>query len=207
MGLLTLFIDIGLLVVAAIALGIAAGFVASAASRVTEIDKWKKDHDLKKAHTYLSWSAVFGWVGLAGLVTLIVLYAIFGSESIQFTLGLVSKGLLLLAIGLLIMTGSFAAVGASFIDKSPNSSEGKKNGAYKQAIIATVLALVGGTLIIGLFLYMMFHKPKTKEDVKKDKTKDEVKELQKNLIEEKEAQIKERTALVRKKTAKVEKGE
>jgi len=205
MGLLTLFIDIGLLVAGAIALGIAAGFVASAAAQVTKVSKWKKDHDMKKAHTYLSWSATFGWVGLAVIITLIVLYVIFGSESIEFTAGLVSKGMLLLTIGILILTGSFAAVGASYIDKSPNSDEAKKNGGYRQAIIAAVLSLVAGALIIGLFLYLMFHKPKSKKNAKKDEKKknveDKVDELKNKLIEEKEAAIEEKEAAIEQRTA------
>jgi flagellar basal body-associated protein FliL len=134
-----------------------------------------------------------------------VLYVIFGSESIEFTAGLVSKGLLLIAIGLLIITGSFAAVGASFIDRSPNGEAAKDNGAYGQAITAAVLAIVGGVLIAGLFLYLMFHKPKTKKDTEKDKKKDDtdddINELRQKLVEEKEAEIDERTAKARDVTA------
>lgn len=201
MGLLTLLIEVGLLVAGAVALGIAAGFVASAAARVTQVSKWKKDSDLKHAHTYLSWAATFGWVGLAVIIVLIVLYLIFGSESIEFTAGLVSKGMLLLTIGILIMTGSFAAVGASYIDKSPSGQDAKDNGAYGQAITAAVLALVSGVLIIGLFLYLMFHKPKSKKDTKDESTKEEVEQLQDRLIKEKKASIDLRTAALKKQTA------
>jgi len=198
----SLILDISLLVVGAIALGVAAGYVASAAARVTQVDDWKKDDDLSSAHTYLSWSATFGWIGLAGLITLIVLYVIFGSESIEFTIGLVSKGLLFLAIGILILTGSFAAVGASYIDRSPKSDDAKKNGAYRQAIIAAVLAIVGGAAIIGLFLYLMFHKPKSKEDKEKEQEKKDIDDLKSRLLKEREAEIEEKTAIAKSKAKK-----
>ena len=197
-----LILDVSLLIIAAVALGIAAGFVASAAARVTQVDDWKKDNDLKKAHTYLSWSATFGWVGLAGLITLIVLYVIFGSESIEFTIGLVSKGLLLITIGILITTGSFAAAGASFIERSPKSEAAKKNGAYRQAIIAAVLAIVAGAAIIGLFLYLMFHKPKTKEDKKKEEEQKDIDDIKSRLLKEREAEIEEKTAIAQSKAEK-----
>jgi magnesium-transporting ATPase (P-type) len=193
MGLITLILMIGLLIVAAIALGIAAGYVASAATRVTKVSKWRKDSDLKEAHTLLSWGAVSGWVGLAIIVTLIVLYMIFGLETAQFTGGLVSKALLFLTIVILLITGSLAAAGASYIARSPNSAPAKSNGAYGHAIIAAVSALIAGVLVGSLFLYLMFHKPKSKEEKEHEAKSKEIKELKDSLVKEKEAEIEERT--------------
>ena len=214
--IVTFIVEIVLLIAAAIGLAIAAGFVADAARRVTTVSKWKDDEHLKKAHTYLSWSATFGWVGLAVLIVLIGLYLFFGLESVEETGGLVTKAFLFLSVALLLATGIFAAIGAAYIGKSPKESEAKEAKAYQKAITAAVLAIVGGVLVGGLFFYLMFHKPKkkgqkAKDDKKKEREeekeekKDKIKELQSKLIEEREAEIEEKTSRARAATKSLKK--
>lgn len=203
MNILHVLIELGLLIVAAIALGVAAGFVSSAATKITKTKDWRKDHDLKKAHTYLSWSAAVGWIGLALIVLLVVLYMVFGLETAEEFGGWVVKFFLFLTLVVLLTTGSLAAIGASYINKSPNRDAARATGSYRDAIIATVLAIIAGVLIGGLFLYVMFHKPKSKAEKEKEQKDKEVKKLKDSLIEEKEAEIEERTLQAKSKSKKL----
>ncbi len=198
-----ILIDVGLFLFAGGTLVVTSVFAVKAAVEVTDVDDWDKDDNLKKAHSWLTWASVAGWISVALIITLVVLYLVFGLETAEFTAGLVAKGLLLLTLAVMVVTGSFAAVGASFIDKSSKSSEAKSEGAYRDAIIAAVSALLGAAIIGGTFLWKMFHKPKKKGEEKKDETKRQIEELQKKLVEEKEAQIEAKKAEFKAKTRKL----
>lgn len=192
MGLL---VDGLLFITAAGVLIASAVYSASAATNITKIDSWKKDEDLKSAHSWLSWSTALGWISVVLIIVLIVLYVMFGSETAEATGGLAAKGFLFLTLGAMLITGIFSALGAAKIGKSQGILFAKDNGAYSDAIWATVLAIVGAVFIGGLFFWKITHKNakpgQTKEQKEFEKKKEE---LKKELIEEKEAQLKEKKA-------------
>ena len=78
---MTVVLEIILFIVAAVLLGVTGGFVAKSAEATTDITGYSSDSQLQKAHEYLSYSAVTSWVGIAVIILLIILYAVFGSET------------------------------------------------------------------------------------------------------------------------------
>lgn len=144
------FVDIGLLLITAILLGITGGFVAKAAASITDIPNYSTIDGLRKAHDWLSGSAVAAWIGLAIVITLIVLYLIFGSESVEVTGGIVTTLLLFLTLFILLVVAILALIGTIEFHGTPNAAG---NPAERDAIIGTILAFMGFILVILLLIY------------------------------------------------------
>ena len=147
-------INIVLLLGAIGLLAVSGGYSTDAARRVTDITGWDSYPDLRSAHTLLSWSAVAAWLGLALVIILLVLYFIYGFETIEITGNLVTYLFLFGVLGLVILVGVLSAVAADKINKA-NVSDNK--GAYKQAIIAAVLSLgtLGIIILLAIIKYMI----------------------------------------------------
>lgn len=147
------------LVGAVILLSLSGGFATNAAVRITKIKNYKKNIKLKRAHDLLSWASVATWVGVAIIITLIVLYLIFGLETAEYTSGFVFKGLVFISIGLVLLVGILSAIAANDIR---TSGEKDNDGSFKHAVIAASLSI--GTIGLFLIIFMInaFAKNKNK---------------------------------------------
>ena len=153
-------INIFLIIGAIGLLATSGGYSTDAARRVTDITGWDSYPDLKSAHTLLSWSAVATWLGLALVIILLVLYFIYGFETIEITGNVVTYIFLFGLLGLVILIGVLSAVAANKISKA-NVADNK--GSYTQAVIAASLSLG----VIGIVIILIIIKEVVKRRLKR----------------------------------------
>ena len=156
-----IFITIIIFAVAFITLAVAGGYATSAASKVTKIPNWKSNKDLKSAHKYLSIAAVVTWITVALIITLGILYLIFGLETAATFGNLVVYGLLFLSLIAVIIVGILSAIASAKI----NQAKVKDNkGSRSHAIIAAILAIIAGIGLLVLVLVRLFSPSKKKDE-------------------------------------------
>ena len=148
-------INIFLFGISFIILAIAAGFATNAAVRLGG----DQDPDLKSSHYYFTIVAIVAWLSVALIIGGIIVYIIFGSETVEVTGNWVIYLLLFFTLALVLTVGILSAIAAYKI----GASSADNKGAYRQAIIATVLAIVGFVLVAIILGIRLFHKPKKKE--------------------------------------------
>jgi hypothetical protein len=158
-------VNIILMGVAFLTFAIAGGYLTNAAVRITGIAEYiaAKPGDqynyLKNAHYYSSLGAVICWISIALLLAGIVLYIIFGSESIEETGNYIIYGILFFCLAGDIAVGILAAMTAANIGYANPKDN---NLAYRQSIIAAVLGIVVFTLLITALIVKFTYKPKSK---------------------------------------------
>jgi hypothetical protein len=182
----SLLVDVVLLFGAGAALGVSAYYMAKSAAEITDVDKWEKDKNLREAHKWMTWAAVVGWVCVGLVILLLIIYIILVFSVGEYAVSWIVKGFLLLILASMAVAGSLSALGASQIRASPLFKEADQKGAYQDAIIGAVSALVGFVFIGGLFLWkLLYRRPDPNAETKK-----EVEQLEKQLVETKEAELK-----------------
>lgn len=181
-----IFVDVVLLFGGGAALGTAAFFMAKSAAEVTDVDKWEDDKELREAHKWMTWAAVTGWVSVGLVILLIIIYIIIIFTLGEYAVRWVITGFLVLILIAMAIAGSLSALGASRIRASTKFEEADKKGAYRDAIIGAVAALVGFVIVGGLFLWKLLYRPAGRGE----ETKKELEGLQKQIVETKEAQLK-----------------
>lgn len=181
-----IFVDVILLFGAGSALGVSAYYMARSAAEVTDVKDWEKDKELREAHKWMTWAAVVGWVSVGLVILLIILYIILIYTIGESDAGWIIKGFLLIILAAMAIAGSLSALGASKMRSSSKFNDVDRTGAYRNAIIASVSALVGFVLIGGLFLWKLFYRPTNfREETKKEEV-----ELEKQLVATKVAKLK-----------------
>ena len=160
-----LIINIGLFLLVFLILAISGGFATSSARRVTKLPGYKTNSSLDTAHKRLTTAAVITWIVIPLYIVIIVLYAIF-AEFDFFLVGIFSLLFLGSAMLFIFIIGILSAVGAYDIGASGVPST---NDARRDAIIASVLALISFAGVIGLFIYRHYKKHH-KSKIKKSKT-------------------------------------
>lgn len=138
-----------------IILAIAAGFATNAAVR---LGSGNADPELASAHKYLTIVAVISWISVALIIGGIIVYIIFGFETVEVTGKWIIYLLLFFTLGLVLAVGILSAIAAYKI----GASKADNKGAYRQAIIATVLAIIGFVLVAIILGIRLFYKPKKK---------------------------------------------
>ena len=146
--------------IAFLTFAISAGFLTDSVRRIGQIPNYSANNHLKNAHYVGTIDAIVSWIVVALLLLAIVLYIIYGSETAEYTGSIFLYFVLLISLGGALTTGIIGAYIAYNINQSGVSDN---NGSYKQAIVATVLALITFTLLVILFLIKVFYKPKKKE--------------------------------------------
>lgn len=142
-----MFMEIIFFIVLVILLAVSAGFGTNAAVKITGISNYKTNTDLLKAHTKLKWLSVIAWIGVAVIITAIILILVFDLEMVG---GFFIYGLIILCLILLLVVGIYAAWAASLIGKANVKDDNK---AKRQSIVSASLALGGMILIIiGMFI-------------------------------------------------------
>lgn len=180
-----------------IALGISSFFMAKSAVEITEVKDWEKDKDLREGHKWMAWAAVVGWVSVGLVILLVIIYIILIFVLDSSTAGWIVKGFLLIILTAMAIAGVLSALGATRIRNSPLFKEADKKGAFRDAIIASILVLVGFVVIGGLFLWALFYHPVTLSE----ETKKEIESLQKQEVETKEAGLKIKEAVFKSETS------
>lgn len=149
----------GLLIVSFITFAISAGFITDSSRRITGIAEYGSNADLNTAHRYSEIAAIVSWITVALMVVAAVLLFIFASEVLVGFSSVFIYGFLALSIIGTLIVGILAILTAVYIN---NSKVTNNNGAYKQAIIAAVLATVVFVLVVVAILVRTFYKPKPK---------------------------------------------
>ena len=144
-----------------VVLAISGGFSTNSAVRITGIPSWDDNPKLKSAHSKLSIAAIITWITVAVILILGILYIIFGSETIGIFGNIIIYLFLLLTLAATAAVGALSAIGASDIQQSKVTND---NGARKQAIIASVLAIVGFVGLVIILIIRLFNKPKETKD-------------------------------------------
>ncbi len=172
-------LELILLFLAGIILIISAVFASIAANQITKIPKSTSNKHLIDAHSWLTWGSVLSWLGIALIIAIIILYIFYNSKSgdknkaLEFSSDGVIRFSLFLVIGLLIVGGIFSAIAANEIDKSGSTGVQEQN-ARSSAVIAAVLALVGGGIAVFILL-ISFYKTWRYNGKKKEKKKEKEK--------------------------------
>ena len=187
---MTLFLDIFLLILSGGFLIASGVFSVRAAVKVTDISDWETDNDLESGHSWLTRASVIAWISVVLVVISIIIYLIFGLETAAFTSGLISKGLLFIILAIMIVTGSFSAVGASFIRKSTKYGDSTSKSAFDLALTSSILALGGVLIIGGVLIWKFIHNPKREEKKELGKEIVQMRELKEDEIHEKIEQLK-----------------
>lgn len=177
-----LVLEIIFLVVAVILLAVAGGFITHTAATLTGLAGYDANKDLQTAHKYSSWAAVVTWITIALIIVGGVLMIFFFPEEaeaeavsgLSFGKILVYLFIFLAVVGIFVV-GILSAIAASDISKS-GVQDNKLT--YRNSIIATVLAILGGVTLIIIAFVAIFRKPKVKEDT-------ETKVLEKEVAEQK----------------------
>lgn len=177
-----LVLEIIFLVVAVILLAVAGGFITHTAATLTGLAGYNANKDLQTAHKYSSWAAVVTWITIALIIVGGVLMIFFFPEEaeaeavsgLSFGKILVYLFIFLAVVGIFVV-GILSAIAASDISKS-GVQDNKLT--YRNSIIATVLAILGGVTLIIIAFVAIFRKPKVKEDT-------ETKDLEKEVAEQK----------------------
>jgi magnesium-transporting ATPase (P-type) len=156
-------IVIGIISVLIIGALIAASvFDTIAAAKIHKNDDYKSDKYLQKAHKFLTTAAIVGWVSLAIIITLIVLYIIFGLETIATTGSLVIYGTFFILIVLDSVLGYLSIRSLMSMKDTKNfTGKGDDHTAYKDATIAVVITVVIFSLLIIYIVYFMYSSYKT----------------------------------------------
>lgn len=144
---------------------ISAGFLTDASRRIGQSQYLSGNTSLQAAHKWSIIAAVVAWITIALMIIGTILAVIYGSE-ILFETGYYTYfiyGLLFLSLIGTIVVGVLGALTASDINKA-GLPEGGDNGAYKQAIIATVVAIIVFVLLLVVIGIKLFYKPKSKTD-------------------------------------------
>lgn len=175
-----LALEIIFLVVAVILLAIAGGFITHTAATLTGLEGYSNNKDLQNAHKYSSWAAVVTWITIALIIVGGVLMIFFFPEETEaeavsgFSFGKIFVYLFIfLAVVGIFVVGILSAITASDISKS-GVSDNKLT--YRNSIIATVLAILGGVILIIIAGIAFFRKPKVKEDTETKVLEKEVEE-------------------------------
>ena len=140
-----------------IAMTIVAGvYTIKAALAVAANHNYSGDANLKTAHKYLTIASTVCWISIALIITLIVLYMVFGLETVLYTGMWVSLLLLITAFALATTVGGLAAASAYYIKKSTKYGT-SLHAAYYDSLIATGFGLGSAVVvIIGLVIYGIY---------------------------------------------------
>lgn len=165
-----IFAAVSFLVLLAI-LGFIAILTVRAASKIASHHKYKKDDDLKSAHTALTWAAIISWLAIAGIVLVIILAIVgailtFGEELILLasTAGLFIYGFMAITGLLVFVCGIFTVKAAIDIKKSSNfSDKGDIGTAYHDCIYASVAAFVSLAIILIVVYFLYYYRKHAKK--------------------------------------------
>lgn len=153
-----------------IALVIVAGvYTVKSAESIRKNPKYANDNDLQTAHKYLTTASITCWVSVAIIVGLVILYFVFGIETMMYTGGWVSLFLMLVALGLAGAVGVLSTLAATHMHASPNfTNNGTDHAAYKDCIIAASLGVGAvGLIVIAFIGYLIYKNKGAKEEANK----------------------------------------
>lgn len=151
-----------LLIVSFLTFSISAGFLTDASRRITTIPEYESDNsDLNTAHKYSEIGAILAWITVSLMIIVAVLLFVFASEILVGFSSYFIYGFLALSLLGTIIVGILAVLTAVYINRAKVENN---EGAYKNSIIASVLAIVVFVLVITVLLIKVFYKPKKKEE-------------------------------------------
>lgn len=166
-----------LIIIIILVIVVAAGvFSIRAAIAVKNNLQYNTDPLLQRAHKYFTIASVVCWISIAVIVLLVILYLVYGAETIAYTGSAVLVSLILILIALSGAIGVLSAIGCTSLHSSPNySGTGDDLAAYHDGIISAVVGIASTSLfIIGFFVYLYYSSQRTKVIVKETGEKEKV---------------------------------
>lgn len=148
-----------LLIIIIILIIISAIYSVKAAAEIAKLSNYESDDHLDLAHKWLTYASIVGWVGVALLFIIIFLLAYTRSSRLAFPI--------FFALAIVISLGVLAAMGWSQINQSKNKDVGIIKTARSDATISALTALIGGVLLMGIFIYLVFFSTAKSEESKK----------------------------------------
>ena len=97
-------------------------------------------------------------MSIALIITLIVLYIVFGIETVMYTGEWVAMGLLVIILALCTTIGILSALALSYMRRSANfTNQGSDHSAYTDTIVAICFGLgSAAVLVLGLITYGVY---------------------------------------------------
>jgi len=131
----------------------AAVYALLARTSIQKNPLFNNDTKLQKSSEYLLIAGVVGWATIGIIIILIILYLVFGFETIMFTGSWVVFLLAFVSIFLALAVGILSALAASDMKSSPNfTDKGNDYTAYREAIISSIAGIAGVGLIVIAFI-------------------------------------------------------
>ena len=152
--------NIFLLGVSFLAFVVSSGYITDSSRRIGNLPEKKTNKDLQSAHKYSIWASILGWISVALFLAAAVIIFIYSAEIYEsgFADYLVT-GLLFFTLSGAALIGVLSAITASDINKSKVENN---DNSYRQAIIATIIAIFAFVGVLVAFFIKLFYKPKPK---------------------------------------------
>lgn len=150
------------LVVVGIIMIVSLVYASEGSTALSSVKGYSKNPNTNRAHQYLVWISVIGWLLIVGIIIALICLFIFGIEIVAGFGHWIVIGLLFLTAGLTLTIGIMSAIAAYNIRNSSlyttnNDNTGKKppiQTAYHDTVISASAALGSlGLMIIGIIIY------------------------------------------------------
>ena len=147
--------DLFMIAGAGLALGVAAYISTTTSISLTRDNNYGTNDSLQRAHNYLLWSAIVGWVIIAIIIFLIIGYMVYFHNN--FSIGGLFKFFLCLVLVGMIICGALAIAAANTL--SQITGDKTVSQAYFDAILVAAINLGAIFLMIVAFVLVINRKP------------------------------------------------
>jgi flagellar basal body-associated protein FliL len=133
-------------------------FSIMSAQNLAKNSSHSSDPQLSAAYRYMIICSTLSWVTIAGLIIAVVLYFIFGSESMSVTLKYLIGAIAIVLLALCIVLGIMSAIAVSKMNDSAKFSQSSPTdlAARSKAQWVAGLALASsGLIVIGMLFFLM----------------------------------------------------
>ena len=152
------WLELLLFIVIIVLLIFSAVYSVKAAAELAKFD-YKSDKNLDQAHKWLTYASIVGWIGVGLIILGTVLTIYIGSSPGKF--------LTFFSLAVVISLGILCALGWDNIDKASKDVTDIPvvETAKHDAIVATLTSIIGGIILLALFIYLMFHDSRKKKKI------------------------------------------
>jgi len=151
-----LFLIISLMLL--IAVGI---YAIKAAQGIASLGK--QDSVLGSAHKYAVGAAIASILGATLIIGLIIAYFIYTRGSSTRDLSTPATVMLAITLVLILLSGILTAIVAARMNSSSAGSAAIRKAAYNDAVIATLLGIIGFVLISGILIALRVYQHRKKQ--------------------------------------------
>lgn len=150
--------DLFMITGSGLALGVAAYISTTTSVSLTRDNNYSTDDNMQRAHNYLLWSAIVGWIIIGIIILLIIGYILFFHNN--FSIGGLFKFFLCLVLIGMIICGALAIAAANTLSQITGDKTASQ--AYFDAILVAAINLGAIFLMIVAFILVINRKPANK---------------------------------------------